>query len=153
MFGFFKSIKKLPLKYLCVTYCNELILQIELLSYVLMFLLYSLCPWGMQTFALIHTNGFFPSQSNFRFSHSRGPEIVIASANREMERKRGLSDTLAYCSYQRSSAEWTFLWWTNCSFPDVMETHEEKPIIYTMENKPIVTCECRLSRLLLARQL
>lgn len=23
-----------------------------------------------------------------------------------------------------------------------MECQEEKPIIYTMENKPIVTCEC-----------
>lgn len=23
-----------------------------------------------------------------------------------------------------------------------MESQEEKPIIYTMENKPIVTCEC-----------
>lgn len=29
-----------------------------------------------------------------------------------------------------------------------MEAHEEKPIIYTMENKPIVTCKCAFELLL-----
>lgn len=153
LFNFnFETVPKLLLKY-------SFSVRLKSLNILLVLKYISLsCSFYPGVCKLLHSSlptfFFFPNHSPTSAFHFH--EDRKSSSRQQIGKWRGKGAlAISWCTAVIRAqlvwfADWTFSWWTKCSFPEAMESHEEKPIIYTMENKPIVTCECRLSRLLLA---